>query len=151
MLDICTVCFFGHRRIERIAPIENALERIVSELVRSKQYVEFIVGCDGEFDELCAAVVRRVTSGLGYGNSELVLLLPYARSGYDGSCLSYDRIEICEESAAAHFKAAIQIRNRCMCDRSDMAVCFVTRKGGAYRTLEYAKSIGLEITELGGE
>ncbi|MGN0619073.1 MAG: hypothetical protein ACI4J7_08645, partial [Ruminiclostridium sp.] len=52
----------------------------------------------------------------------------------------YNEIEICEQSAAAHFKAAIQIRNRAMIDRSDLVVCYVRRKGGgAYKALQYAE------------
>ena len=58
----------------------------------------------------------------------------------------YDEVEICEEAARAHFKAAIQIRNRCMVDHSDLVVCCVQRKkGGAYQTVRYAEKVGKEV------
>jgi len=52
----------------------------------------------------------------------------------------YDSIEICEESARAHPKGAIQIRNRNMVDRSDLVVCYIDHEsGGAYKTIQYAE------------
>ena len=52
----------------------------------------------------------------------------------------YDDVEICSESNKAHFKAAIQIRNRNMVDRSNLVVCCIQRKkGGAYTTIKYAE------------
>ena len=62
----------------------------------------------------------------------------------------YDEVEICEESARAHFKAAIQIRNRCMVDRSDLVVCCIQHQsGGAYRTVQYAQRLGKRVVEVG--
>ena len=62
----------------------------------------------------------------------------------------YDEVEICEEAARAHFKAAIQIRNRCMADRSNLVVCCVQRKkGGAYQAVRYAEKMGKEVWNVG--
>lgn len=61
----------------------------------------------------------------------------------------YDEVEICEKSATAHFKAAIQIRNRDMVDRSDLVVCCIERaSGGAYKTVQYAKQQGKKILNV---
>ena len=52
----------------------------------------------------------------------------------------YDYIEVCRESEKVHYKQAIQVRNRCMVDRSDLTVFWVEcEKGGAYMTMKYAE------------
>ena len=62
-----------------------------------------------------------------------------------------NEVEICEEAARAHFKAAIQIRNRCMADRSDLVICCVQRKkGGAYQAVRYPEKVGREVWNVGG-
>lgn len=64
----------------------------------------------------------------------------------------YDEVEICEKSARAYFKAAIQIRNRAMVDRSDMVIsCIQHRSGGAYKTVKYAEKVGKTIINIAGE
>lgn len=40
----------------------------------------------------------------------------------------YDEVEICQSSSAAHFKAAMQLRNREMVDRADLVLCCIERK-----------------------
>ena len=51
-MTVYTVSFFGHRRIYDPIRIERQLEEIVRDLLLTKQYVEFLVGKDGEFDIL---------------------------------------------------------------------------------------------------
>ena len=142
-MDTYTVSFFGHREISQPLLVEERLEKIVGEMIRTKDYVEFLVGRDGEFDILAASVVRRTARKLDCGNSSLVLVLPYMKSEYRDNRQSfheyYDEVEICAESAKAHFKAAIQTRNKSMVDRSDLVVCCVERSGGAHQAMRYAK------------
>ena len=59
MMEVYTVSFFGHRRIDDPIRIEQQVEEIVRELLLTKQYVEFLVGKDGDFDILAASVIRR--------------------------------------------------------------------------------------------
>lgn len=47
-----TISFFGHRRIENLVSIESKLISIVRDLLKSKAYVEFLVGRNGDFDQL---------------------------------------------------------------------------------------------------
>ena len=148
MLSTYTVSFFGHRHIDRIGSLEQQLEDIISKLIKEKEYVEFLIGHEGEFDELCASVIRRTKSKLDYGNSELTLILPYPKSRIDNKYESFDNIEICADAAQAHFKSAIFIRNKYMCDRSDLVVCFAVREGGAKSMLDYAKGVGIDTLEL---
>ena len=153
-MDIYTVSFFGHRHIEQGALVEERLESLLYDLITGKEYVEFLIGRDGEFDLLASSVIKRCIKKYGRGNTSLVLVLPYMRAEYrdnEAAFLDYyDEIEICEESARAHYKAAIQIRNRCMVDRSDLVVCCIQHQsGGAYKTVQYAQRLGKRVVEVG--
>lgn len=160
MLETYTVSFFGHRRIDDVPRLEQALEKIIGRLFREKEYVEFLVGRDGEFDLLAASVVKRCKRKIGDCNSALVWVLPYPTAELQDNKEAfqdyYDEIEICGSSSASHFKAAIQTRNRAMVDRSHFVVFCVERKsGGAYQTMRYAEKAGvpfinLRQIELGG-
>ena len=85
-------------------------------LLLSKEYVEFLIGRDGEFDQLVASAVRRCKRAVRDDNSSLVLVLPYATAEYLNNEQSfheyYDAVEICEEAAGKHFKSSHQTRNR---------------------------------------
>lgn len=153
-MDTFTVSFFGHREIENGFEVERRLEEIITDLIRSKEYIEFLIGRDGEFDLLASSVIKRCIKKYGRDNTSFVLVLPYLRADYrdnEAAFLDYyDEVEICEEAARAHFKAAIEIRNRCMADRSDLVVCCVQRKkGGAYQAVRYAEKVGREVWNVG--
>lgn len=81
---------------------------------------------------------------MGTDNSALVWVQAYQVADYENNMEAFDNyyeeVELCPESSAAHFKSAIQIRNRSMIDRADLIVCYVSRKtGGAYLTFKYAE------------
>lgn len=59
MLNIFTVAFFGHRQIHNMMIIDKLLEEEISKLIREKEYVDFLVGRNGEFDKYAASVVLR--------------------------------------------------------------------------------------------
>ena len=145
MLSIYTVSFFGHRSIERVSEIENALDKLLYDL---------FIGRDGEFDLLASAAIKRAVRQYGYGNTHFTLVLPYMKAEYRDNEQEYlgyyDEVEICAESANAHPKSAIQIRNRNLVDRSDLIVCCIQRNsGGAYKTMQYAEKQGKHIINLG--
>ncbi len=100
-----------------------------------------------------SSVVRRVKRTNRDDDSSLCLVLPYATAEYLNNRESfesyYDSIEVSQEAANAHFKAAIQIRNREMVDRADLIICYIEHeKGGAYQTVKYAKQQGREIINM---
>lgn len=139
-----TVSFFGHREIYDIQNIEKKLERIIIDLIIENDYVEFLIGRDGEFDRLVSSVIRKCKKNIRDDNNAHVLILPYMTAEFKNNMNSfnefYDEIEICEESANAHFKAAHQIRNRYMVKRSNLVVFYVEHfSGGAYKTLKFAE------------
>lgn len=151
-----TIAFFGHRIVDDYFEIERQVEQIVCSLIKEGEYVEFLVGRNGQFDELVTSVVRRVKQNLGDEYSSLVLVLPYVttQSGSYWNQLKrfYDVIEICGESSQAHYKAAISVRNRKMIDRADTVVFYVKREdGGAYEALKYAEKVGKECIMLNCE
>ena len=58
MLDICTVTFFGHRRLDDFRKVERLLKKHVTELLDEKEYVDFLVGRNGDFDCLVCSLLR---------------------------------------------------------------------------------------------
>lgn len=152
-MNLFAVSFFGHRQVDDPFLIEQQLESIIRELLLTKEYVEFLVGRDGEFDQLVSSTVRRCKRTIRDDNSSLVLVLPYMTAEYRNNEESfheyYDEIEICLESAEKHFKSAHQVRNRSMVDRSDLVIfCIEHNSGGAYQTMQYAKKADAKIMNL---
>lgn len=152
-MNLFAVSFFGHREVDDPFVIEQQLEVIIRELLHSKEYVEFLVGRDGEFDQLVSSTIRRCKRTIRDDNSSLVLVLPYMTVEYRNNEHAfheyYDEIEICLESAEKHFKSAHQVRNRSMVDRSDLVIfCVEHNSGGAYQTMQYAKKAGAKIVNL---
>ena len=148
-----TVAFFGHRHIDDFFRTESKLQDHIAELLRNNDYVEFLVGRNGDFDQMTSSTVLRCKRSVRNDNSALVLVLPYQTSEFqnneDSFYRYYDEIEVCEEAIGAHFKNAIQIRNRSMVNRADMIICYVNRnEGGAYQTIQYARKQGKTIINL---
>lgn len=146
-MRVYTVSFFGHRVIENPLQVEQRLDAIIRQLLREQEYVEFLVGRDGEFDQLASSCIRRCQRELRSDNSTHTWVLPYLTAGFrndeEAYQAYYDSIEICEASAGSHFKTAYQTRNRSMVDRSNLVVfCIQHRSGGAWQTLRYAEKTG---------
>ncbi len=153
-MNIFTVSFFGHQEIDHIQDIEIRLKKIISLLIKQKEYVDFLVGRECGFDLLVSSIVRQASGD--HANSSLVLIMPYIKAEFRNNKESflnyYDDIEICFESSQAHFKRAIQIRNQIMVDRSDLVVCCIQHKsGGAYKTVQYAQKQNCKIINIADE
>lgn len=153
MLDIYTVSFFGHRELQNSILLEEKLMSILRELLNEKEYVEFLVGRDGDFDRLATSAVRTVIKKYANENASLILVLPYERAEYrdnkDSFEAFYDEVQICYESSKAHPKAAILLRNKQMIERSDLVICAIFRKsGGAYKAVSYAETLNKKIINL---
>lgn len=153
MIDAFTVSFFGHRTIDNPLLIERRLEALIRKLLCEKGYIEFLVGRDGEFDQIVSSTIRRCKRTVRNDNSAHVWVLPYVTSEYLNNKINfldyYDEIEICETAAHCHYKAAFQVRNRNMVDRSNLIVFCVDRKsGGAYQTMRYANKQGVSYINI---
>lgn len=152
MLNTYTVAFIGHRYIDNPLEVETQLDELIISLLQKHEYVEFLVGRDGEFDQLASAV-HRAKRAYGSDNSALVWVMAYESAEYKNNEDSfddyYDEIELCNNSAQAHFKAAIQVRNQNMVDRADLLIAYVSHKtGGAALTLKYAVKRSKTIINL---
>lgn len=152
-MEVFTVSFFGHRQLDCYFDIEKQLETMVRNIITSEDYVEFLVGRDGDFDQIASSTIRRIMQANDYGNSSLILILPYMTAEYrnnqDNFHKYYDDVEICSKSAKSHYKAAIQVRNRYMIDRSDLVICYIEQKsGGAYKSLQYALTQGKNVKNI---
>lgn len=152
-MDVYAVAFFGHRQVYEHGRILQQLEAVIMELLQKKEYVEFLVGRNGDFDQLVSSAVLRTQRHYRKDNSSLTLILPYLTAEYANNRESYedyyDQIEISDEASCAHPKAAIQIRNRKMVDRADLIVCYIKHhNGGAYQTVQYAKRQGKVVLNL---
>ena len=148
-----TVSFFGHRKIDHFAKAEEQTERIIRKLIDEHSYVEFLVGRDGEYDQIVSSAIRRIKELCGAECICHTLVLPYPKAEFINNIehfeAYYDEIEICDASAAAHPKAAIQIRNRAMVDRSDLVVCCIEHNsGGAYQTVRYAEKQEKQVINI---
>lgn len=75
-MDIYAVAFFGHRQVHEHGRILQQLEAIIMELLQKKEYVEFLVGRNGDFDQLVSSAVRHMKRTYRNDNSSLVLVLP---------------------------------------------------------------------------
>lgn len=152
-MKIFTVSFFGHRYLDDTIHAERALEKLIRKMLLEKEYVEFLVGRDGDFDILVASVIRRMKRTVRSDNSALIWVLPYETADYRENREAYeeyfDSIEVCNSSAGIHPKAAFQERNRSMVSRSDFCIfCIDHNSGGAWQTLRYAKSQGVPYLNI---
>ena len=153
VLDIYTVTFFGHRYIDNPLKVEALLEEQIRKLINEKEYVDFLVGRNGEFDQCASSTVLRVRKNVRDDNSALVLMLPYPTAEYLNNEEYfhdyYTDVEISYEASKAHPKYAIQIRNREMVDRADIIICYIEEnQGGAWQTINYAINKGKTVLNI---
>ncbi len=104
-MDTYTVSFFGHRRIDDPLTVDRTLEALIRRLLFEKSYVEFLLGRDGDFDQLVSSAIHRAKRTVRDDNSSLVWVLPYATAEYRNHAESYqeyyDEVEISEAAAGA--------------------------------------------------
>ena len=155
-MRICTVAFLGLRYLDNIIKVESLLEEQIRKLIDENEYVDFLVGRNGGFDQCASSSVLRVRKNHRDDNSALVLVLPYPTAEYLNNENYfhdyYTDIEISHAVSLAHPKSAIQVRNREMVDRADLIVCYIEHeKGGAWQTVQYAMEQGKTVINLANE
>ena len=152
-MDIFTVSFFGHRVVENIIEVEKSLEEYIENIMLEKNFVEFLVGRNGEFDKLVASVISKKRKQLRDDNNSLTLILPNLTAEYLNNRENfenyYGKIEVFESEKNIHFKAIIRKRNEYMIEKSNLVVCYVNKNfGGAYEALKYARKCGKQIYKI---
>ena len=148
-MNMFTVSLFGHRKLDDLRHIDEKIIPILKELIRTKEYVAFLIGRNGEFDEYAASVIKRVQKELGSDNNDMTLVLPYSVADIEYYEKYYDNIIIPESVGSVHPKSAITLKNRWMIEQSNLVIVYVEHNnGGAYNALEYAKKQQKEIINL---
>ncbi len=148
-----TVAFLGHRDITPYREVEGALYDIVEKMIREEEYVEFLVGRNGDFDQMAASVIVRAKKKLESPNNSLVLVLPYMTAEYRDNGESflryYDEVEVCPVSSGVHFKKAITVRNEYIVKRADTVICYVEKEtGGAFAAMRLAEKENKRVINL---
>jgi len=147
--EIYRVSFIGHRRVDDFYFVENQLDNIVGELIRTKEYVEFYVGKNGDFDTMVASAIKRAQKRLGKENNSLILVLPYTVADMEYLEDFYDEIWILDELHGVHFKNVITKRNEWFVNNSDLLVAYVLRdKGGAATCFKMAKKQEISVVNI---
>ena len=152
MKNTFTCTFFGHRDFDAHFETENKLEEIIKNIVYENEFAEFLVGMNGEFDRFASSVIRKVKKTTGCNKAYHTLVLPYASAEFESNknyyLDFYDEVEYCPASVNSHFNSAIVLRNNYMIDRADLVICYVHKKGGAYRAMQYAQKNNKHIINL---
>lgn len=152
MDEIFRVALFGHRYVDNLRRIEDRLTPILKDLMWKKQFVEFYIGRNGEFDEFAASVIKRAQKDVDLSNTALILVLPYSTPKIEFYENYYDEITIPEVLWGLHPKGAIKAKNRWMVEQADLVIGYVEREeGGAYTALKYAKQLDKEIVNIAVE
>lgn len=147
-MDAYRVSFIGNREIFRLYRFTEEFEFLIRLILCSKEYVEFYVGRDGDFDVWVASQIKRIQRETGYENFSLILVLPYAKKGEERFADSYDEIRKPLDKKI-HFKNAITKRNEWLVEHSDLLIsCVEKLSGRAYKTILYAEKKGVEIMNL---
>ncbi|MBE6550583.1 MAG: hypothetical protein E7665_00470 [Ruminococcaceae bacterium] len=148
-MNVFTVSLFGHREIEDLSKMEKFLIPIVKELICTKQYVTFLIGRNGEFDEFAASIIKQLQKEYGNENNDMILVLPYKVADIEYYEKYYDSVLIPADTYGVHPKAVITVKNRWMIDRSDLVIFYVNRsKGGAYAAMKYAEKLNKDIINI---
>lgn len=146
--EIYRVSMIGHRVVEDYG-IEEKLHELFRELLRTKEYVEFYLGRNGDFDILAASVIKRLQKNYRNDNSALILVLPYPVKDYEYYEKYYDEIIIPKELYGTHPKAAITERNRWMVTNTDVLVAYIRKEsGGAASCVHIAEALDREIIKI---
>lgn len=140
-----TAVFIGNRDCYGVN-IESIKETILYTI--QSGITTFLSGGQGYFDEVCATIVYQLKTT--HPHIKNILMIPYHsfrifdKSIFDEIVYPFDSYE----SSYLTYRNAIPERNRVMVMRSRIAISYVYRNGGASKTLELARSNGLEIIDL---
>ncbi len=147
-MKIYRVAFIGHREFDHIPNIEKDLYTILSVVISTKEYVEFYVGRNGDFDISVASTVKKIQKDFRNHNSRLILVQPYPMKDDPYYETYYDEL-LYPLPRDVYPKAAMQERNKWLIDNCDLLITYVKNtEGGAYEAYEYAEKRGKRILQL---
>ena len=71
-MKLFTVSFFGHRIVPEFREAEERVEALIHTLLLENEYVEFLVGRNGDFDQIVTSAVKRQQRRVRDDNSALI-------------------------------------------------------------------------------
>ena len=108
-MNLFTFSFFGHRIIPEFQEAEERVEALIHTLLLEKEYVEFLIGRNGDFGQIVSSAVKHQQCRVRDDNSALIWVLPYLtaelRDNLESFEAYYDEIELCSAAAGSHPKA----------------------------------------------
>ena len=69
----------ANRYLDDFRTAEDKLTDLITALLQEKEYVEFLVGRDGDFDQIVTSTIIRVKRLYGSNSSSLIWVLPLIR------------------------------------------------------------------------
>lgn len=152
-MDAFTVTFLGHENTKETPELNRHLELNIRRLLARKKYVQFLVGCDGEFDRIASAAVRRVRKEYRDDNSLLTLIVTDVKSKYlenvDDEENYFNSVEVCSIGTGIRPKHVIPTQNRQMIDRSNLILCYLPHESpNVWKDVEYANQQGKLVINL---
>ena len=150
-------CFFsGHRDIPRedYPAVQSRLSAAVERLITEEGVQYFASGGALGFDTIAALTVLKLKRR--YPQIRLVLIFPCKNQGFSWQEEDKELLEKIMERAdkviyatEKYQSSCVNKRNRLMAEGSGWAICYQTRPtGGTAYTINYAKSIGVNIINL---
>lgn len=135
-------CFFGHRDSpERIRPI---LKSALTDLILNSGVDEFYIGNHGNFDRMTTGVLEELSKSL---NIRYYIVLSYLPAEKDKTYIQHTILPEGIENVPPKF--AIAYCNKCMLNKSDYVITYVTHSwGGAAQFKALAEKKNKEIIEL---
>ena len=89
-MKLFTVSFFGHRIVSEFREAEERVEALIHTLLLENEYVEFLVGRNGDFDQIVTSAVKRQQRRVRDDNSALIWILPYPTAELRDNLESFD-------------------------------------------------------------
>ena len=140
------IAFTGHSSISDKDNVKKTVKQLLLKIIPENGGVTFYLGGYGDFDEICASVCRELKAK--YRDLETVFVTPYLKKIETNYKLGLYDSSIYPPLESVPPKYAISKRNEWMVENSDIIIAFVKRRGGAYKTLLYAKRKGKNIINL---
>ena len=142
------VSMIGHRIVEDF-DIEEKLYDLFCNMLRTKEYVEFYLGRNGDLDIMAAIVIKRLQKNFRDDNSVMILVLPYPVKNYEYYEDYYDEIIISDELHRVYPKVAITERNRWMVANTDILVAYIRNEcGGTAACVRISEQLGRKVIKI---
>lgn len=148
-MDVYRVVFIGHRKIGEREHLAASVDGLIKGLLQSKDYVEFYIGGNDDFDIIATVSAKLIQNEMGTHNSRIVYIQPYHTNDDDFFERVYDKVLYLTDREWDP-KTELTQRNCWLIDHADLLIAYVEddRAGEAKKALQYAKRKGIKIINL---